>query len=145
MINRFWDINKEYTKGFLKDYEYWALEVSYRQHTLGSFIIFLKNEKKEKISELNIKELGELKMVMGEIEKALFTNKIFKPDRFNYWQMGNKVHYLHVHGFPRYAKPRIFNGEEWIDKTWGNPPVWRKESINEDLVVKVKDAVSLYL
>jgi len=89
--------------------------------------------------------LGELKIVMGEIEKALLMNEIFRPDRFNYWQMGNKVHYLHIHGFPRYAESRMFDGKEWIDEAWGKPPIWRTESVSEDLVAKVRDAVKTYL
>jgi diadenosine tetraphosphate (Ap4A) HIT family hydrolase len=59
--------------------------------------------------------------------------------------MGNKLHHLHIHGFPRYAEPRIFDGREWIDKTWGKPPIWKTEDINKDLVIKVRDAIKPYL
>jgi diadenosine tetraphosphate (Ap4A) HIT family hydrolase len=145
MNNRFYDKENRYGDAFLKEYKHWIWEVSYRQHTLGSFIIFSKNSKIEKISELNEEEIIELKEVMKEIESILSKIDIFKPDRFNYWQMGNKLHHLHIHGFPRYAKPRIFDGREWIDKTWGKPPIWKTEDVDKDLVIKVRNVVKPYL
>ena len=64
MNNRFYDKENRYGDAFLKEYKHWIWEVSYRQHTLGSFIIFSKNSKIEKISELNEEEIIELKEVM---------------------------------------------------------------------------------
>ena len=145
MTDRFYDKENKYVDAFLKEFKYWIWEVSYCQHTLGSFIIFSKNSKIEKISELNEDEIIEFKEVTKEIESILDKIDIFKPDRFNYWQMGNKLHHLHIHGFPRYAKPRIFDGREWIDKTWGKPPIWKTEDVDKDLVIKVRNVVKPYL
>lgn len=143
-MDRFWDKNNEYTEGFLKEYKYWALEVNYRQHTLGCFVIFAKRPL-EKISDLNSEEIIELKNVMKEIEETLSRVDGFKPDRFNYFQMGNKFHNLHFHGIPRYALPRNFAGKEWIDETYGSVPVWTKNDVGHELVEKIRDAIKTSL
>ena len=144
MVNRIWDKKNKYTQGFLKEYQYWALEVSYRQHTLGSYIVFCKREI-EKISELTSEEILELGVVMREIENTLLNINSFKPDRFNYLQLGNNLHTLHFHGIPRYKEPRIFAGKKWTDKTWGHPPIWSKKDKPDDLVTKIRDTIKPYL
>jgi len=144
MVNRFWDKNNRYTEGFLKEYNHWVLEVSYRQHTPACYIIFAKRAV-ERISELETQEVNELKDVMGEIEATLAKIDTFKPDRFNYWQMGNALHHLHFHGIPRYESPRNFDGKEWADQTWGSVPVWSKDDVSHDLVAKVRDAIKPHL
>lgn len=144
MFEKFWDKEKKYIEGFLKEYKYWLLEVSYRQHTLGCYIVFCKREV-ERISELTPEEIGELPLVLKEIEEALTKNETFKPDRFNYWQMGNGLHQLHIHGFPRYSTPRFFFSREWIDAAYGHPPVWSKEGVGHDLVREVREAIKKYL
>lgn len=135
-----WDPEERYAHGQLKEYKYWALEVSYRQHTFGNYIIFSK-ENVERLSELSKESLLELPMIMREAEEALSENKVFQPDRFNYWQMGNQLHQLHFHGIPRYKAPRNFAGKEWIDTTWGHSPVWSKETIEDELVAKLRDEI----
>jgi len=141
MIDRsLWDTKNKYTQGLLKEYDYWALEVSYRQHTLGCYIIFAKRSV-EKISELKTEELNELKDVMREIEKTLSKIDIFKPVRFNYWQMGNSLHQLHFHGIPRYKLLRSFDGKKWIDENPGSIPAWSKIDVGHDLVAKLRDVI----
>lgn len=144
MKDRIWDPNNRYTNGFLKEYRYWALEVSYRQHTLGCFIIFAKR-KIEKISELTDLELTELKKVMGEIEKTLTDIPEFRPERFNYWQMGNNLHHLHFHGIPRYSSPRIWNNKKWVDKTYGHPPIWKKSDSPELEIIALQEVITKQL
>lgn len=144
MPNRLWDKNNKYTEGFLKEYRHWVLEVSYHQHTLGCYIIFAKRPV-ERISELETQEVDELKDVMGEIEATLSKIDMFRPDRFNYFQMGNGLHHLHFHGIPRYASGRTFDGKEWIDTTWGNVPIWSQNDENHELVARVRDAIRPYL
>lgn len=135
--NRFWDPKGNYIEGFVKEYKYWTLEVSYRQHTLGCFIIFCKRPV-EKISELTDTEIIELKIVMKEFEEKLTSNVAFRPDRFNYLQLGNKFHNLHFHAIPRYKAVREFGGKTWIDSTYGHPVVWTKETIPIELVRELK-------
>jgi diadenosine tetraphosphate (Ap4A) HIT family hydrolase len=144
MTNLFCDKNN-YSEANLKDYNYWILEVSYRQHTFGNFIIFCKREKIENISELRDEELLELKKVLQDIETALLKNSLFKPIRFNYWQMGNKVHQLHIHGIPRYDTPKIFLGRNWVDKDCKIPPVWTYEEQNKETIINIRDEIRRFL
>ncbi|MBI2420496.1 MAG: HIT family protein [Candidatus Levybacteria bacterium] len=137
-LYRIWDPQGKYKDGFLKTYKYWILEISFRQHTLGSFIIFAKR-KIERISELENAELIELGEVMKEIEDVV--KKQFRADRFNYLQLGNALHHLHFHGIPRYASSRKFGGRIWIDKSYGHPPVWKKTETNKKLVIKIKEEI----
>ncbi len=136
MINRVWDPTNKYEEGFVKEYRHWSLEVSFRQHTLRCFIIFSKR-KIERISDLKNEEIIELKSIMRAIEATLF--KMFKPDRFNYLQMGNELHHLHFHVIPRYKSSRKFLNKEWKDKAFGHPPIWRKEEVGIMLVKKIKE------
>jgi diadenosine tetraphosphate (Ap4A) HIT family hydrolase len=137
---RVWDPGGKYKDGFLKEYKYWILEVSFRQHTLGCFIIFCKRNI-EKISQLSIGELGELKKVMSKMENTLSSLKAFHPDRFNYLQMGNALHHLHFHGIPRYKSERKFDNQIWIDKSWGHPPIWSKTEAPVETVVRIKEEI----
>jgi diadenosine tetraphosphate (Ap4A) HIT family hydrolase len=136
---RAWDRKGKYEEGFVKEYKHWVLEVSFRQHTLGCFIIFAKR-KVEKISDLENKEITELKSIMKEYETTLSKMKDFRPDRFNYWQMGNGLHHLHFHAIPRYASSRKFFNKEWKDKTFGHPSVWSKTEVDRGLILKIKEA-----
>lgn len=138
MSIRIWDKEDRYKDGFVKEYNSWILEVSFRQHTLGCFIIFAKRSV-ERISELENDEIIELKTVMSELEATLSKIEDFKPDRFNYLQMGNALHHLHFHAIPRYASPRNFNGKTWIDETFGHPPVWSKIEVDKELALKIKE------
>jgi diadenosine tetraphosphate (Ap4A) HIT family hydrolase len=145
MIDRsLWDTKNKYTQGLLKEYDYWVLEISYRQHTLGCYIIFCKRSV-ERISDLKTEEIDELKDVMAEIEATLSKIDIFKPDRFNYWQMGNKLNQLHFHGIPRYNSMRNFNEKKWVDENPESIPAWSHEDIGHDLVAKLREAIKPYL
>lgn len=144
MTNRFWDSKNKYTQGFLHRFTHWTLEVNYRQHTLGSYIIFA-NRTIEKISDLEAEEIIELKKVMKAMETTLLSLETFNPDRFNYLQMGNVLHHLHFHGLPRYASPRFFDNKEWIDTTWGYVPVWNDHDETDILIAKLRDTLQPHL
>ena len=143
MVKRDWDPKNKYKDGFLKEYDHWIVEVSFRQHTLGSFIIFAKRYV-EKISDLYEYEIIELKEVMKDMETALSQNLDFRPSRFNYLQMGNALHSLHFHGIPRYMSPRKFQNKIWTDTTWGHPPVWSTTEVEKDLVMEIKKSILQY-
>jgi diadenosine tetraphosphate (Ap4A) HIT family hydrolase len=144
MVKRIWDKKNKYPDAVLKEYKHWVLEVSYRQHTLGCYIIFAKRPI-ERISELQDEEIVELKNIMLEVEEALSRIPSFKPDRFNYWQLGNNLHHLHFFGIPRYAKSRNFAGKKWIDKTWGTVPVWSKKDTDYSLVREIRNSIKSHL
>ena len=137
---RFWDNEGKFEAGFLKEYQHWVLELSFRQHTLGCFIIFCKRPT-EKISDLTSEELTDLASVMKEMETLLQNLDGFKPDRFNYLQLRNVVNQLHFHGIPRYAEHRNFAGKEWIDTTYGKPPTWIFEHEDVKTINTIKSAI----
>lgn len=139
-MDRPWDKENKYTKAFLKAYTFWTLEVNYRQPTLGCFIIFCNRDIK-RISEATKEEMSELIIVMKEIELALEKNKIFKPDLFNYWQMGNKPNHLHFHGIPRYKSQRTFLNKNWIDESFGTVPIWSKIDQDDEIISKIKESI----
>lgn len=144
MSNRIWDPNGKYADAVIKEYKYWVVEVSFRQHTLGCFIIFAKRNI-EKISELTTEELIELKNVMNETENSLTNASEFNPDRFNYLQMGNALHHLHFHGVPRYETNRRFLEKEWIDESFGHPPIWSKTETSKNIVINIKEVIQKHL
>ena len=139
MNSRIWDPQGKYQEGFIKEYKYWILEVSFHQHTLGCYIIFA-NRNVEKISELKGEELSELTKVMSEIENTV--TKEFHPQRFNYLQLGNNLKHLHFHGIPRYETKKEFGGKIWTDKTFGHPPIWSKKETSRELVKAIKERIS---
>ena len=145
MFQRFYDPQEKYLNGIIKEYPHWMLEVNYMQHTLGSYIIFCKRKGVEKISELTDEEHLEMKHVFADIEYALSENPFFKPDRFNYWQMGNELHQLHFHGIPRYAESREFNGKKWTDDQYGSIPKWTVERISQNTVATLRNIMREYI
>jgi len=145
MVIRFWDKENKYRGAVLWEHKYWVLETSYKQHTFGCYIIFCKREGVEKISELSVDELTELKQVFKEIENALLKNNTFCPDRFNYWQMGNGLHQLHFHGIPRYSSERKFAGKIWKDNSFGTVPIWAKQEESADMVKKLRNEIKKFL
>jgi len=99
----------------------------------------------ERISDLSIDELLDLREMMKRIEQALENEPCFRPDRFNYWQMGNALHQLHFHGIPRYRETRDFAGQTWSDSTWGSVPVWSKKDVPHELVVQIRQTIQVSL
>lgn len=144
MTDRIWDQNKNFTAGYLKTYNYWTVEVSYRQHTLGCFIIFL-NRFAERISDVTKEEIEELPLVMKAVERAYENIPELQPQRFNYLQLGNAVNHLHIHGIPRYDKPREYLGREWNDPTYGKPPTWIFKNEEHETVAKIKELILPHL
>jgi diadenosine tetraphosphate (Ap4A) HIT family hydrolase len=137
-MERFWDKEGKYKDNVLREYSHWSLEVADRQHTLGSFVILAKRPC-ERISELTDNELIELGKVMRDMEQALSKN--FRPDRFNYLQLGNVLHHLHFHGIPRYSSKKTFAGLEWVDVSFGGPPTISKISVDEEVKRSIKNAI----
>jgi diadenosine tetraphosphate (Ap4A) HIT family hydrolase len=142
---RHWDVQHRYAGAVLKWYRYWCLEVSFRQHTLGSYILFCRRLGVRLVSDLDVNEMVDLRDAMMEIELALRGHPTFRADHFNYLQMGNGVPLLHFHGIPRYNSPREFLGQRWIDHTWGHPPAWIKQESPTPLIGALHREISLHL
>lgn len=144
MTQRIWDPNNKYPGGLIKEYNYWVWEVSYRQHTLGSFILFSKIRAKL-LSQLPDKAMVSLAEAMKDIESTMNRIPQFNPDHYNYWQMGNATPHLHIHGFPRYQSPRYFAGKKWVDETWGDVPIWSRKDVNSKLVGLIATTIKSFL
>lgn len=142
---RFWDTKNKYIGAELSNHVHWVVEVSYRQHTFGNFIVFCKREHVQKISELHDEELLELKHVLHNIESALLENPSFAPIRFNYWQMGNGLKHLHFHGIPRYESPREFLGRTWDDPDQSMPVIWKTTEESLETVSALREEMLKYL
>ena len=121
MADRHWDPRDKYIESLIREYSNWSVEVAVRQHTLGSLVIWAHREI-ERIADLSAEELLELKEVMKDVEAAISKSPAFKADRFNYLQLGNHTHHLHIHVIPRYKTARTLLGKTWRDNRWGNPP-----------------------
>ncbi len=145
MTTRHYDPKNVYEGALLKEYEHWNLEVSWRQHTLGCFIIFSKRQDVRLESQLTTYELYEKQLVMRDMEAALVRHPLFRPDHFNYFQMGNALPILHYHGIPRYQTMRHFLGHPWFDVTWGNVPNWSHVEIRRQDVGILRNAILPYL
>jgi diadenosine tetraphosphate (Ap4A) HIT family hydrolase len=136
------ELESKFAEGNIKVYQHWILTVSFRQHTLGCLIVMAKREV-ERISELSDPELLELRQVMRDLETALNRASDFQPDRFNYLQLGNALHQLHFHCIPRYQTIRHFAGQEWVDTTFGRPPIFLKkdQESSVELVRTIRDTL----
>jgi diadenosine tetraphosphate (Ap4A) HIT family hydrolase len=143
-MERIWDPENKYEAAFLAEYQYWVLEVNFRQHTLGCYIILAKRHI-EKITELTDGEMLELKQIMAKIENALLSAPEFRPDRFNYLQLGNGKHLLHIHGVPRYLSSRSFKGKEWVDANPKLPAIWDLKDAPKDVIIAIKKTLEPYL
>lgn len=125
-----------YDAGIIKKYQYWTLSVSFRQPLLGTLVIWA-NRETEKLTQLSQEELMELQTIMKEAEVLLA--KAFFPERFNYLQLGNNNHHLHIFCLPRYENSRKFSDKTWNDKSWGHFPIWTEEEMSFDFVQMLKD------
>ena len=139
-MERPWDSNNKYTHLVLKEYKYWSLELSNRQRTLGAFYIFSRRDH-ERFSEMTKEEMEELLVVMHEMESALA--RAFHPDRFNYLQLGNELHRLHFHGYPRYATARICGGRTWIDETFTSWPSSSRDRTPPEVLLDVQKQIKV--
>lgn len=139
-----WDTENQFYAGTLFRTEFWTVEVSYKQHTPGSFIIFL-NRFVSRFKDLFPNEVQELPEVIGVVETILAKHPQLQPELCNYLQLGNKVPHFHIHGIPRYSKPVHFIHKEWIDPTFGSPPVWSQSNISHQEVSYIRAELLKYM
>jgi len=139
-VHRYWDEESAFIGGHLFSTAYWTVEVSFSQHTLGSFIIF-SNRKCQSLTDLKPSEIKDLPIAIKKIEKILKDNISFRPNWFNYLQLGNKIKHLHIHGIPRYQSKRVLLGKVWKDVDFRSPPVWSKKVCKQSLVKKIRDQI----
>ena len=136
---RHYDPQDRYVGGVLKVYDHWVLEVSWRQHTLASFVIFFRRPGVRLLSELMDGEYLRLKEVMRDMERALRSHPHIAPDHIDYLQVGNAQSHLCMYGIPRYELPRSLLGRMWGDLSYGSPPVWTSKDQNPSDIEALRD------
>ncbi len=104
-----------YPDTLIKEYEYWVMLLRPGQITVASLILAAKSDTTH-LGELSAEEWAEFSMVCGEAEELL--TKVFGAEKFNYLALMMKDPNVHLHFIPRYSKPVIVNGHEYIDADW---------------------------
>jgi diadenosine tetraphosphate (Ap4A) HIT family hydrolase len=95
----------------------WVWQVHENQSYLGRMILRLDRPETLSLSQCTSGEWLSLHENIKAFEQIL--GKLFSPDRFNYAQMGNVYHQLHVQAVPRYKSHRIWANKTFRDKRWG--------------------------
>ncbi len=99
----------------------WTWSLFPNQSYLGRVQFTLRRPCEGSLAQLTPNEIAEFHADLGLFEARL--QEAFAPDRFNYVQLGNVWPQHHVHGIPRYAEPRQWNGCSVRDENWGGLPL----------------------
>jgi diadenosine tetraphosphate (Ap4A) HIT family hydrolase len=123
----------------IRQFKYWTLMVHPNQSYLGRAICYL-NTYKESLVELTQEEYLELLEIIRKYQTAL--TKLWRPDGWNYAQLGNVVPHLHVHFIPRYKEPRTWEGITFVDERWGKhyAPAPKREE-DKPVIEKIRFAI----
>lgn len=101
--------------------DHWLWKVHTNQAHLGHMVFINRRETEGSLAGCTGDEWADLQAQIKLYERVI--GALFAPDRFNYTQFGNEWAQLHVHAFPRYAKPATWNGEDYPDPQWGSSPI----------------------
>jgi diadenosine tetraphosphate (Ap4A) HIT family hydrolase len=91
---------------------YWRLVLNTNQRFLGACFWVLKRHLEEVVA-LAPGEWAELHTNLQQATEALAVS--FQPDHFNYAFLQNQDRHVHMHIYPRYASPRMFEGIAFED------------------------------
>ncbi len=122
----------------IKDYLYWKLLISVRQHTLGSCFLVLKRHAWH-LSQLSDAEILNFNKVIKEIENALA--KAFMAEHVNYFMLANQEKHASLHLIPRYPNSRKFAGREWVDVKYGRMPQMTQDNFDSHLLNEIKKEI----
>ncbi len=101
--------------------DHWLWKIHTNQAHLGHMVFVAKRETEGSLADCTPREWSDLQ-VQIKLYESVMAN-LFAPNRFNYTQFGNEWAQLHVHGFPRYAKPATWQGNDFPDPQWGAAPI----------------------
>jgi diadenosine tetraphosphate (Ap4A) HIT family hydrolase len=121
----------------------WDVYISERGgNNLGRLYLWLKRDGIIDYDELTDAERDELLQLHRTFKKAL---RQFQPDGpLNFAYLANEEshgHHCHYHLVPRYKEPRVFNGVEFIDVSWGHP--WTSAGMDSELAISVRKQIML--
>jgi len=103
----------------IRDYDHWSVLLRPGQITLGSLVLICR-EPATAFSMISVAAFAELQTITGHIEGVL--RQSFNYDRINYLMLMMVDPDVHFHVIPRYAAPRAFSGQTFIDHGWPGPP-----------------------
>ena len=102
--------------GVLKEYEHWVVLFREKQVTIGSVIIMSKELEKQSLGAVSTEAWAEFPTVSADVERWLAN--AFGAEKFNYLALMMYDPEVHFHVIPRYSKPVVFEGQEFIDPDW---------------------------
>lgn len=108
-----------YPEALIKEYDHWVVLLRPQQSTLGALVLVCKNEA-DTFSAITLQAFAELKEITAAIEQHL--KECFAYDKINYLMLMMVDPDVHFHVLPRYAGPRTFEQQEFIDPGWPGPP-----------------------
>lgn len=95
----------------------WIWQIHENQAYLGRLVLRLKRPLIASLAQCTKQEWRDLHKQLLEYERV--ATELFRPDRFNYGQLGNVYPQLHVHAIPRYETPRQWRETRFLDQRWG--------------------------
>lgn len=104
----------------LCDTAFWTWHLYPNQGYLGRVQFTLLRGCEGSLADLTIEEWDDLRSSIRAYETL--ARDLFNPDRFNYKQLGNQWHQVHVHAIPRYPAHRTWQGIEFVDQRFGDDP-----------------------
>lgn len=108
-----------YPDTLVKEYVHWVVLLRPQQATLGALVLVCKDEA-EALSRITLEAFSELKEITAGIELHLMS--CFSFDKINYLLLMMVDKDVHFHVLPRYAQPRILDGNRFADPGWPGPP-----------------------
>ncbi|HEX2091145.1 MAG TPA: hypothetical protein VHG28_02040 [Longimicrobiaceae bacterium] len=108
----------EFDRLVIRETEHWIWQVHENQSFLGRSILRLTRPLTLSLVHCSPDEWLSLRAELTLYER--FIHSLWAPDRFNYGQLGNVFHQLHVHAVPRYRAERTWRGISFLDHRWGH-------------------------
>lgn len=119
-----------YPSTLIKEYDHWVALLRPQQVTIGTLVIAAKSDATQ-LGDLTTEQWTEFATVSRDMEVLL--TKVFSAEKFNYLALMMKDPHPHFHFVPRYSKPVMFNGKEYIDTDWPSKTELKKiEMLDED-------------
>jgi diadenosine tetraphosphate (Ap4A) HIT family hydrolase len=110
-------LDVDYLKLHLFEMRHWSWTLNPNQSYLGRTVFALKRSCTGSLNDLSFEEWNELYHCIRLFEAWM--DQTFRPDKYNYTQMGNVWEQMHVHAIPRYRGPRTWQGIRIDDVRWG--------------------------
>ena len=115
---------------------FWKWSLRPAQCTIGAGILSLKRPA-EAMSDLTEEEGADLIVIVKAIESTL--KSAFSPDKMNYLMLMMVDLHVHYHVIPRYSKDIEFGGDTFKDVSWPKPSNLFAESLDESVLVNLRD------